>query len=279
MSYPRFGMGAVVRQVMRRPSAVLAPFVEHLWYFQGDLPHVRERILPTGTMQLLVNLHEDELRMYHGAGFAQVERIGGAALGGAFTHSFAIDTAEQREIVGATFRPGGAFPFFAAPAHATVEVHAELGDLWGRDGAVVRERLCEAATPAAKLALLDAILRERAVRPLASDGSMEHAAAALAGGVAVGEVADRLGTSGKTFIRRFTERLGLTPKRYARVRRFQRVLDALGGGPPASWAELAIDVGYFDQAHLIHEFRALAGIRPTEYADSRTGGRNHVPLD
>ena len=268
-----------MRLVMRRPSTVLAPFVDQLWYFQGDLPHGRERILPTGTMQLLVNLHEDELRSYHGEGLASVHRIGGAALCGAFTRHFAIDTAEQREIVGVGFRPGGAFPFFAAPADATCEVHAELGDLWGRDGQVVRERVLEAATPQGKLAVLDTILRERAVRPLASDGSLEHATVALAGGASVAAVAEQLGTSSKTFGRRFSERIGLTPKRYARVSRFQRVLDRITAARPPAWAELALDCGYFDQAHFIHEFREFAGICPTDYDTSGTGGRNHVRLD
>lgn len=57
-----------MRHVVRRPSAALAPFVESFWLFEGELPHARERILPSGTMQLLVNRHEDELRSYDGEG-------------------------------------------------------------------------------------------------------------------------------------------------------------------------------------------------------------------
>ena len=61
-------------------SPALRPFVDKLWYFTGDMPHARERILPTGTMQLLVNLHEDELRTYGGEDFARVQRMRGAAI-------------------------------------------------------------------------------------------------------------------------------------------------------------------------------------------------------
>src|SRR6185369_9987641 len=126
-------------------------------------------------MKLLVNLHEDELRSYHGPEFAEVRRIRGAALCGAFAGHFAIDTAEQRQILGATFRPGGAFPFFRVPADATREHHVELVDVWGRSGAGVRDRLGDAHTAWARLDVLEALLLERVVRPLAPDGAVSFA--------------------------------------------------------------------------------------------------------
>ena len=258
---------------------MLAPFVESFWYFEGDLPHARERILPTGSMQLLVNLHEDELRSYHGEDSAILERVSGTALCGAFSGHFAIDTAEQRCIMGASFKPGGAYPFFAPPSHVTCETHVELDALWGRDGRRLRERLCEARTPVDKLVELEAILIDQAVKPLETDGAVRFAIDAFARDVPVAAVTEELGLSARSFIRRFSERVGLTPKRFARVQRFQRVLAALAAGREVAWAQVAVDCGYFDQAHLIHDFRAFAGIRPGEYVARSDGGRNHLRLD
>jgi AraC-like DNA-binding protein len=269
-----------MRFTERRPSApALAPFIRSLWHFTGELPHARERVLPTGCIQLLVNLDQDELRSYHGPGYGRVDRIAGAGLAGAYAHHFAIDTAEQRAIVGVSFHPGGAHPFFATPADALRELHVELGEVWGRDGAVLRERLLAAGTVDAILRTLEAVMLARVARPLAVDPIVAFAADALESGVPVGAVVDRVGMTASGFIRHFTARVGLTPKRFARVRRFRRVLDAIDAGRSVDWARVAATCGYFDQAHLIRDFRAFAGISPTAYRPRSPGDTSHVVLD
>jgi AraC-like DNA-binding protein len=259
-------------------STALAPFVEALWYFEGEFPHTRERMLPSGTMQLLVNLHEDELRSYHGDACDRLERTRGAHLSGAYGHPFGIDTAEQRAILGVSFRPGGAYPFFRAPASATCELGVELDLLWGREGALLRERLLEQKSIAAKLQLLEAILLAQVTRTLAPDPTLAFAIAALEHGRTVADVVTRLGLTPKRFMRRFSEQVGLTPKRYARVRRFHRLLRALPLGADIDWAALACAHGYFDQAHLIHDFRRFAGTTPGAYRPRTEAEREHVPL-
>ena len=257
--------------VMRRPAPPLAAFVESLWHFAGgQFAHSRERILPSGKPQLLINLDEDELRSWHGP---RLHRTRGAALAGLFTRHFTIDTAEQRAIVGVSFHPGGAFPFFAVPADAVSEQHVELHNLWGRDGALLRERLLELPTPHARLQLLEKLLLRLAVRPLHFDPALAFALDALEGGAAISSLVTRLGTTPRRFIREFSQAVGLTPKRWQRVRRFQRVLGAVG----TDWAQVALECGYFDQAHLIHDFHAFSGISPSGYRPAASG-RNHVPL-
>ncbi len=267
--------------VLRTPSPALAPFVAALWHYEdaGELPHTRERILPSGSMQLLVNLHEDELRSYHGDDFGHLRRTRGATIAGIHAGHFAIDTAEQRAIVGVSFHPGGAFPFFRAPADALRETDVELDQLWGREGALLRERLLEQPTPAARLAALEATLLARAIRPLTPGPALRLAIAALEQNVPVATIGEHLGLSPRRLIALFSAQVGATPKRFARLRRFQRVLTAITTQAPPSWAELALQCGYFDQAHLIHEFRGFSGLHPTAYAARGAGGHNHVVLD
>jgi AraC-like DNA-binding protein len=73
------------------------------------------------------------------------------------------------------------------------------------------------------------------------------------------------GLSHTRFIQLFHEHVGLTPKLFCRVRRFRSLLDRIEKSMPVNWAELATDAGYFDQAHLIRDFRVFAGITPLEY--------------
>jgi AraC-like DNA-binding protein len=265
-------------QMLRVPpsSPALRPFIEWLWYFTGDMLHARERILPTGAMQLLVNLHEDELRVYGGEDFSHVRRLRGAALSGTYARPFGIDTDEQRRIVGVAFRPGGGAPFFHAPAHAVREDHVELDALWGRDGAVLRERLLEAPSPAAALRILERVLLDRVVRSFEVDKRVDFALSGLDRGVPVQRLTAALGLPPKRFIQHFRAAVGLTPKRYARVRRFGRVLESIERGQRVDWSAVAVSCGYYDQAHLIHEFREFSGMNPTLYRPRAQGDRNHA---
>lgn len=264
----------------RPPPAALAPFVDAIWHFSGDFAHARERVLPTGGFQLLVNLAEDELRSYHGAGYRELRRTAGAALGGGFDEHFAIDTAEQRNIAGVSLKPGGTWPFFRQPASETGGRHLALDLLWGAPGARVRERLCEAhargGAPAV-IAALGAILLERVVRPLEPDPLVRFALGALTDRP-VSFVTASLGMSPRRFIARFHDVVGLTPKRWVRVQRFQNVLRAIAAGRPVRWADVAAACGYFDQSHLIRDFRAFSGVCPTSYRARSPGDGNHVVL-
>jgi AraC-like DNA-binding protein len=81
----------------------------------------------------------------------------------------------------------------------------------------------------------------------------------------VREIQRDSGLSHTRFIQLFREHVGLTPKLFCRVRRFRMALDRIQNGMPVNWAALATDCGYYDQAHLIHDFRAFAGLTPAQY--------------
>ena len=260
-----------------RPLGGLAPFVESFGYFEERLSHGRERILPSGRLQLLVNLHEDRLRTFAGDG-SVVQSVGGAAVVGARPTSTVVDTVDQRATICVSFRHGGAFPFFTVPASSTAGGLVELEELWGGHGRLVRDRLLAVPTPLERLTTLHDILIKVAVRPLEPDPAVGFAVAALGAGVPVAEVTDRLGMLPKRFIRHFTDRVGLTPKRFSRVRRLQRALASVPANGTADWAQIAAVCGYFDQSHLIRDFRALGGITPGAYRPRTAGDRNHVPL-
>jgi len=270
--------------LLRRPGQALAPFVDLLWYVEDPVASGFERRLPTGGMQIVVNLAADELHWYAGDRFDRPQAIGGAGLSGPIARPIGIDAADQRRTVGVAFRPGGAAPFVSPPAGALTEPLVDLEDLWGRAGAVLRERLMGAATPAAALALLESCLLDQAIAPLEPDRALGAAVRALEQGCAVHHVVDRTGMSPSTLGRMFRRLVGLSPKPYARLRRLQRVLDTVtrpGGSAwpgPLDWAAVAAEHAYFDQSHLINEFRAFTGTTPTAYRPRSHLDRNHLPI-
>ena len=263
--------------VTRPRSPALAPFVRSLGVFAGELLPARERVLPTADVSLIVNLHEDELRTYHGPTLATVRRTGGAALSGPQARHTVIDTEEQRSLVHVNFRLGGAPAFFALPLEETHDELVDLEDLWGRDGAVLRERLLEAA-PSERLDVVQRVLLDHLRPTHEPDPGVAVAVRALERGQRVSDVTARLDVLPKRFVRRFRARIGLTPKRFARVRRLQRVLGTVVGNERVEWAEVAAEHGFYDQAHLIHDFRELTGLTPTAYRPRAATEWNHVPV-
>jgi AraC-like DNA-binding protein len=262
------------------PAPPLSDFVDQLWYYEGySQPHAKERLLPDGSIELIFNLTEDQTRVYGDTGDARTFR--GSVLSGPHSKFFVIDTAEQIEVIGVHFKPGGAFPFFKLPVGELQDEHVGLDNLWGSKASELRDRLLEAPTPDAKFGILERALLDRTTKPL-----VRHPAVAFAlrqFGAAqnpqnVSEVTEQIGLSARRFIDVFNNQVGLTPKLFCRVRRFQEVLRHLGNKPQVDWTRIALDFGYFDQPHFIHDFRAFSGINPTTYLAHRTEHLNHVPI-
>ncbi len=259
-------------------SPLLAPFVAGIYHHEGEVPERLERILPGGRIHLMVNLYENEFRTYHGPNCGTVRRTMGAILGGPNSQASVIDTREQRCLVSVDFKLGGARPFFRTPLAETRDQLVDLDQLWGRDGAVLREQLLEARTPEAMLRVMETALIKHMVNPKEPDPAIPWAARALERGMPISGVTSELGLLPKTFVRRFRAQTGLSPKRFSRVRRLQRMLGSLGDPVVADWSEVAAEHGYADQAHLIHDFRDLTGLTPTAYQPRSMEEHNHVPV-
>jgi AraC-like DNA-binding protein len=250
------------------PAPPLGDFIGRFWLCSDAPPHRREQILPMGTIELVVNLREDEIRIYDPAHPDRCSRFSGAVVSGTYSQSFVIDPLQHASIVGVHFRPGGAIGFLGAPPGELADTHLDLEALWGAPAVELRERLCAAATPAERFSLLEQALLSRLRYPPESHNAVPAALRALeptGEAVRVRDVAWRVGLSHRRFIQVFAAEVGLTPKLYGRVRRFQHALALVRDVPAPDWARVAVECGYFDQSHLIRDFQAFAGLTPMEY--------------
>jgi AraC-like DNA-binding protein len=265
------------------PPPPLSNFVEILWFYHGYFAgsHNKERLMPDGSIELVINLKEDEARIYDRENLDKCERLPGALVCGPHSSFFVIDTAQQDSVIGVHFKPGGAFPFFKMPAIELHNLHVSLEDLWGQQAGLLRERLLEAQTPQKKFQVLEECLLARAFKPLERHRAVDHALGLFRNihtAPAMTELADQIGISSRRFIQLFSNEVGLTPKLFARVRRFQQVLQNIRTGVEFSWVDMAASCGYFDQAHFIHDFKEFSGINPTTYLAQKTEHLNHVPI-
>jgi AraC-like DNA-binding protein len=266
----------------RIPGPPLSHFVELLWLYDGYAqPHAKERILPSGVMQLVINMAGDSLRVYDRDDTDRSHTHRGAALMGAQSEYIVIDTAQQASIMGVHFRPGGAFPFFREPAGELLDSMVSLDLLWARAATDLRDRILEARNHETRLRILERILMEQLAKPLERHGAVAFALREFAAAPYLRTVADvtgQIGLSSRRFIDVFRDEVGLTPKVYCRIQRFQRALRHAQERRTVEWAAVALDCGYFDQAHFNHDFRAFSGINPSAYLERHTPHLNHVPL-
>lgn len=264
------------------PAPPLDAFVACFWAYEGAAPaHARERILPTGTMELVINLRGESLRIHDPRGLAPARHVRGGLVAGVQSSFGVIDTADQASVIGVHFKPGGAFPFLGQPAGDFHDAHVALDAVWGAGAERLRARLVGADTTAARFRILEAFLLARAARSPARHPAIARGLRALcAPGPPrpIAAVVGELDLGARRFTRRFTEEVGVSPKLFCRIRRFQRALRLIEEAPRPAWAAIAAACGYCDQAHLIRDFRAFSGLSPTAYLLQRGPHFNHVPL-
>jgi len=266
---PRLGYASTMRYIERTPGPALSPWVDKLWALCDAPTHARERILPSGTFELVINLHEDELRIYDSIAATEPLRLKGATISGAYARSFVIDTREHAAVMGVHFKPGGVRPFLRVPASELQSSHVELEALWGASGRSLRERLCSAPDDTARFGLLEDALSQQLSRSLEGHAVVPWLIAQLSRGESVASLARELSMSHRRLIRVFADAVGVTPKLFARIIRFQCALRWSARPETRNWAELAASLGYCDQSHLIRDFVAFSGLSPSELSNSR----------
>jgi AraC-like DNA-binding protein len=256
-----------LRYSRRAPTSPVARHVDYLWALSDAPAHARERVLPAGTLELVINLHEDEFRLGTSPGSEETnERLRGAIVSGAYRRPFVVETRAHASIVGVHFRPGGASTVLGVPAGTLADAHVELEDLWGARARRLRDRLLATMDVGERLGLLERALLEGRSPPMPVRGEVAVAMARLgAPGSSVRDLATELGLSHRRFIELFTAQVGITPKRFARVRRWQRALASASRQAAPDWAQVASGAGYCDQGHLCREWLALTGLSPAEF--------------
>lgn len=265
-----------------KPSPPLSDFVDVLWLYEGyDVPHEKERLLPDGSVELVINLADDCIRVYDSHDPEKTHTVPGCVVSGPRSEFFVIDTASEACTIGVHFKPGGAFPFFRVPPAEMANQSIALECLWGAGSARLRERLLGTNSPEERFHVLELCLLEELSRPLQRHRAVSYALQQLCSSAQappVSVVVDQLGCSQRRFIQLFSDEVGLTPKLFSRVRRFQRVIETAHALNQINWTQTALECGYYDQAHFIHDFQAFAGITPSEYLARKTPHVNHVPM-
>ena len=271
----------------RKPAPPLSRFVRSLWYAAApQMDHRLERVLPTGRVQVILNLARDY--MIDCAEDRSKVRVAPALAIGARSIYELIDCSDMADLVGIVFEPCGFSPFAGDAVDRFSNRNWTLEDLWGSAARLLRDRLREASEPEIRLRLLEEFLFQRFAPLLTRRNALRAATVEFALGrferapglTTVRDVTRSTGWSERRFTQVFREEVGFSPKVWCRIQRFQRTVARLHAGTDVPWAELALDCGFYDQSHFANEFKAFSGIDATTYSSvRRTPWANHIPAD
>ena len=250
------------------PAQSLSRFVKCFGVLESASaqPPATERILPDGCTEMVFH-GGDHFDQYNADGTSKPQPL--ALLVGQMRGHLLIKPTGVVRVFGIRFWPGGAYPFVSVPQHELAGQVLPLDSIWGRIGRELHSRIADAVDLADSVKHVERLLlcRLSKFRNL-DDGLLKTTALILQSGgrVPVEVLAGHLGISLRKLDRMFNARVGLTPKALCRVIRFQQVFRLLERGERRrDWAQIAIECGYYDQAHFIKEFSAFAGQAPTSY--------------
>lgn len=274
-----------VHPLSRRPERpALLPWVQRLWLHAAIHSPVaaRELCLPSAMTRLVLRLEGQAMRSFRGVGDRRGVPHARLQYAGLRHRSLLRSAADSGVSVGVDLKPGASLALFGQPADRLAGRHLDLLDLLParlRSGFAALQRMPADAALLDRLEdLLLACLEGRDTALLQCE-RWDETLAALTGGTPVLALAATSGLSHRAWLQRFRAALGCTPRAWRELARFSCALPALREQPHRPLAELALDLGFHDQAHLSRQFAAHAGIGPARYR--RWGGpwMQHLPLD
>jgi AraC-like DNA-binding protein len=264
------------------PQPPLSQFVENIWLVEGfAASYTREKILPDGAIELIIDLDTEPKTIFEDEASERFRTVKRAWISGERTRYLVIGAEKNQAMVGIRFRPGGAYPFFQFPISELSESVTELNLIWGGLVDEIREQLLEIKSPDERLLRLESFLLRQARRSLEANRLITFAVQQLQHSpqfLAIRDLANTLGITQKHLISQFEKVVGLRPKSFARVCKFQKVVKLLEQQNQIEWAAIASDCGYYDQAHFIHEFQKFSGLNPSAYLTQRGDYLNFIPI-
>ena len=259
---------------------ILRGIVTHIWYGEGKVAYTRDRILPRASSLLLINLGPPQFMVLRGP---PEQRVAFNDMWYSGISDTPIDTEAPfgSRIIGVTFTAVGAAIVLHLPARLTANQTGSFEELVGVEARRLRQRLLNTAGALECLSCVEEFLIRRCmsgtgIHPLI--GWASQSIADSRGRIGTGHLVQTSGYSRKHLARIFKEQVGLPPKSLARIHRFQAALQQITRCGRRDWCNLALETGYYDQAHLINEFQVLTGLTPREIAAKEQPDRNSVVL-
>jgi AraC-like DNA-binding protein len=257
----RLPAAGTFQHARRAPDISLRHFVEHFWLVRWDLrghaPQLQET-LPHPNVHLVFERGLTHIFGPHTARFSRVLEGAGC-------------------VFGVKFRAGGFYPFLHKPVSTVADNSLSLQEVFGSDADTLEDDVLACSDETGMIAVATSFFQTHLPPP---DENIDRVAAIVTGIVsdrsvtAVDDLVNRHGLNKRALQRLFKQYVGVSPKWVINRYRLHEAVALLAAGTPVDWPALALDLGYFDQAHFIRDFKQLIGRSPTEYLRATTAAQS-----
>lgn len=261
------------------PSGRIARYVKFIWCSENyDPESPKERVLPTGSSQLIINLENKAFRHFS-EDKSQEYLYDPVIVAGIQSGPVFLDSYSRISTMGVVLRPGAIAAFLRLPAQKFQDQVISLEAILKRDISELREQLVAAATHQEKFVLLETFLSSLLDPEYQLHPAVDFAISQIDlanGSIPIAKIHNKIGYSRRWFSQIFRDTAGITPKHFSRILRFQHTLNLIREINKPDWSQFAISNGYFDQSHFINDFKDLAGISPSMYKNHAGEAANHL---
>jgi len=264
------------------PSFPLNHFIESFYYYIGYTPeHSIDRFLPDGNVQIIFDLTDYPKYIYDNETLKEIQSCKNVWFSGFRTEPISIPSGKESEMIIVQFRKGKASTFICEPMYAVTNYVVDAELVLKNEILDLRERLKDAVSIDEKFQILENNFLRHYRSSLEENPFVDYVIKRIItkpNKISLKEVADNAGYSQKHIIKIFKENVGIAPKEFLKIIRFQKAIEEIEQHKEVNWASLAFDCGFYDQSHFIANFKTFSGFTPAEYVKQRGEFLNYVPV-
>lgn len=243
--------------------------------------HRVDRFLPDGNVEIIIDLNDQPQYIYDNQTLIEIQTCRNVWASGVRTEPITIPSGKDASMLIIAFKRGMAYPFFPFPMNEISDCVVDADLIWGDDFANLREQIAENKRSRRKFEIVEKYLIRTYFDRMIVNPCVDYAVGRIVsdpGSVSIAELTGKVGYSQKHFISMFTRQIGITPKSYLKLMRFQKTIGMIETDPEPDWTRIALDAGFYDQAHFIHDFKIFSGFTPVDYLRRKSDQLNYVPV-
>lgn len=264
------------------PRFPLGQFVEVIIYYEGvQHTHKVDRFLPNGDTEILIDFHDAPQYIYDNESLKEIQACNHVWASGFRTEPITIPSGTDAAMMVIAFKKGMAAPFFPFPMGEIANSVVDADLVWGTDFGLLREQLLATKDIDERFRIVEDFL----IREFQSQMAINPCVAFAVGemterpdAISIAKMNARIGYSQKHFTEMFRRQVGVTPKSYLKIMRFQKAVRTIDAADNIDWGQISLECGFYDQSHFINDFKHFAGFTPEQYAKIQTNYQNYIPV-
>lgn len=269
-------------QQMHIPGPPLGHFIRFFYYYEGvPADHKVDRFLPNGDTEILIDFHDTPQFIYDNDTLKEIQSCHHVWASGVRTEPITIPAGNNASMMVIMFRKGAAAPFFPFPMDEISDCVFDADLIWGSGFGELREVLLSEKDIRKRFALVEGFLLGRFQDRFAENACVDFAIGEMnrrPDALSIARMNGQIGYSQKHFTEMFRRRVGVTPKAYLKIMRFQHAIKRIAETADIDWAAMAAECGFYDQSHFINDFKHFSGFTPEQYSRIHTNYQNYIPV-